>query len=368
MKIVLLGPYPPYRGGISDTNQELCKNLIELGHDVEIFNFKLQYPSIFFPGKSQYSKTLNNNVLKSFKIINSINPYNWINVAKAINKLKPDILINSYWSPYFSPCFFTINKMVSKKIKKIGIIHNAFPHESILFQKHLFKLYVNSIDEFICFSNKVKEQINLLIPKKKGKTIFHPVHEKFGDVVEKEKARNKLKLKKNIKYILFFGIIRPYKGLDILLKSLDLVLSKEKNIELLIVGESYDSITKYKKIINDSLYKNKIHFFNNYIEDDDLKYWFSASDLVVQPYKKSSQSGITPLAFQFEVPTVVTDVGGLSEQITNKVNGFICKPNFRDLAEKIILALNFNKKLIVKEMKKQKEKLNWVNFTKSLLK
>ena len=158
-----------------------------------------------------FYKNLNNNVLKSFKIINSINPYNWINVAKAINKLKPDILINSYWSPYFSPCFFTINKMVSKKIKKIGIIHNAFPHESILFQKHLFKLYVNSIDEFICFSNKVKEQINLLIPKKKGKTIFHPVHEKFGDVVEKEKARNKLKLKKNIKYILFFGIIRAYK-------------------------------------------------------------------------------------------------------------------------------------------------------------
>ena len=367
MNIVILGPYYPYRGGISDTNQELFENLINAGHNVQVINFKLQYPSLFFPGKMQYITNYNNTIKKSIRIINTINPFNWLYVAKKINELAPDLLINSYWSPYFSPCFSLINRMLNKQIVKIGLIHNAFPHEKIIFQKEFLKFYINSIDKYVCFSETVKNQIHSLIPKKKGKTIYHPIHRKFGNPIEQKKARKKLNLKNNVIYILFFGTIRAYKGLDILLKSMQFVFLKEKKVELLIVGENYESLNKYSKFLNNPDYKNKIHLFNNYIDDDELKYWFSASDLVIQPYKRSSQSGITPLTFQFEVPTITTNVGGLSEQIKNNINGFICEPNHQDLSNKITFALNFDKNIMLREIKRQKEKLNWIKFIKSLL-
>jgi hypothetical protein len=179
MRIVLLGPYYPFRGGISDTNQELFNSLIKKGHKVDIIDFKLLYPKLLFPGKNQYEESYK--FFKSQKIINSINPINWFFVAKKINKLKPDLIISSYWTGFLSPCLTIINKLIDKKFKKIGIIHNSISHEKRFFEKILLKFYLNNIDKFFTLSENVQNQINKICSYSKGETLFHPIPEKYGE-------------------------------------------------------------------------------------------------------------------------------------------------------------------------------------------
>ncbi len=249
MNIVVIGPYFPYRGGISDTNQELCENLQKLGHSVIVFTFSLQYPSIFFPGKTQLSSKSKSPIIKGKRIINSLSPFNWISTVKKINNIDPDMLISCYWTPYMAPCFSFINRLINKKIKKIGLIHNAFPHENNLLQKNLLKFYLNSIDKHITFSKNVTNQINKIYNVKNGITLFLPVPKKFGEPINKNLSKEKLNLCKDSIYILFFGLIREYKGLDILIKSMSKIIEEKNKVKLLIVGENYKSIKNYKKII-----------------------------------------------------------------------------------------------------------------------
>jgi len=367
MNIVVIGPYFPYRGGISDTNQELCENLQKLGHSVIVFTFSLQYPSIFFPGKTQLSSESMSPKIKGKRIINSLSPFNWISTVKKINNIDPDILISCYWTPYMAPCFSLINRLINKKIKKIGLIHNAFPHENNFLQKIILKFYLNSIDKHVTLSKNVTNQINKIYSVKNGITLFHPVPKKFGEPINKNLAKEKLNLSKDSIYILFFGLIREYKGLDILIKSMSKIIEEKNEVKLLIVGENYKSIKKYKKIIDRNKLNNNILLNNKFINENEIKYWFCSSDLVIQPYRKASQSGISSLAFQFEIPTVSTNIKGLSEFIIDNQDGFISEPNHKDLSNKILFAIDFDKKLLINKIKLKKDKYNWGKFVSQLI-
>tara|TARA_B100000902_G_C27304963_1_gene914920 strand:- start:1092 stop:2201 length:1110 start_codon:yes stop_codon:yes gene_type:complete len=367
MNIVVIGPYFPYRGGISDTNQELCENLQKLGHSVIVFTFSLQYPSIFFPGKTQLSSKSKSPIIKAKRIINSLSPFNWISTVKKINNIDPDMLISCYWTPYMAPCFSFINRLINKKIKKIGLIHNAFPHENNLLQKNLLKFYLNSIDKHITFSKNVTNQINKIYNVKNGITLFLPVPKKFGEPINKNLSKEKLNLCKDSIYILFFGLIREYKGLDILIKSMSKIIEEKNKVKLLIVGENYKSIKNYKKIIKRKKLNNNILFKDKFIDENEIKYWFCCSDLVIQPYKKASQSGISSLSFQFEIPTVTTNIKGLSEYIIDNQDGFISEPNHKDLSNKILFAIDYDKKLMINKIKIKKDKYNWEKFVSHLI-
>ena len=367
MNIVLIGPFFPYRGGISDTNQELCESLIKTGHKVDVITFKLQYPRFLFPGKTQFHKNNLKQNVKSIRIINSINPFNWINTSKVINDLNPDLVISCYWTAFLAPCLLVINNIINNKIKKIGLIHNAYPHEKSIFQKTLFKKYLKSINEYVTFSKNIKEEIIKISPFQKGVSLFHPVPEKFGNPIEKYIAKKKIGLENNIRYLLFFGLIREYKGLDILLKSMIEIIKKNSDVKLLIVGENYEPLKKYHDLVYKYKLEKSVSFINKFVNQDEIKYWFCSSELVILPYKNASQSGIASLAIQFEIPIVSSDVGGLSEFIIDDKDGFLSKPDSKELSNKILIALNSDLNSIKKEIKIKKKELTWTNFTSLIL-
>ncbi len=369
MKIFLLGPCYPYRGGISDTNEELAETLRLQGHTIEMINFKMLYPTILFPGKTQYQTTIKKDLnFSNQRLINSINLLSWNKVVKKINSSDIDLLISSHWTTSISICMTYINERISKKIKKIGLIHNAYPHENSLFSSFFLKRYLRSLNEYVTFSKVVKEHIEKNSPKIIGKTFFLPVPNKFGNSIKPIVAKKKLELCPKTKYLMFFGVIRPYKGLDLLIKAFDILRKTKNNVELLIVGENYESINKYQSLKEFSNNKKYIKFVNKFIDEKMLKYWFSAVDIVIQPYKNASQSGVTSLAIHFEKILVTTNTGGLSELIENEKNGFTCEVNFHDISKTIDNALSCDKNTILKNLRRTKKILSWKNFTKKLLK
>lgn len=366
MNIVLIGPYYPFRGGISDTNQELCQSLIKSGHNVEVINFKLLYPKILFPGKSQFD--YNNGVdLKSKKILNSINPINWFFVAKKINSLNPDLIISTYWTGFLSPCLYAVNKL-TKNIKKIGVIHNSISHENKFFEKKLLKIYLSSLTNIFTLSKNVLNQIKNISSSYNARSLYHPLPEKFGNKINEDEAKRRLKLKVKNRYILFFGLIREYKGVELLIRSIPKILEKNNDVKLMIVGENYISLKKYKILIDKLGISENIIFKNEYVKNNDVKYWFSASELVILPYKTASQSGIIPLSIKFETPVVCSNINGLKEDVIDNQTGFLFERSVENLSNKINYALNTNKKKIISNIIKHKKNLSWDNFNKELLK
>ena len=368
MNIVVIGPLYPYRGGISDTNKELCESLISSGHKVEVINFKLLYPKFLFPGKTQFHQSDENTNLKSHRIINTVNPVNWIRVIKKINELNPDLLISTYWTGLLSPSYYIINKLVSNKIKKIGIIHNVIPHEKRLAEKKLLKLYLSGLDKYFTLSKNVLDQIKKISKKSKGINLFHPLLKKFGIKEDKIISKKILGLNNDNEYILFFGLIREYKGLETLIKSMPRVVETNPNVKLLIVGENYISMKKYYQLIEKLNISKNILVKNTFIDNDKIKYWFSSSELVIIPYKTASQSGITSLSFQFEIPTVSSNINGLNELIEDNETGYLFNRNSDELALKINNALKSDRKNIINNIIKLKKELTWKKFIIQILK
>ena len=368
MNIVVIGPFYPYRGGISDTNKELCESLINNGHKVEIINFKLLYPKVLFPGKTQFQKITEKKNLKSYRIVNTLNPFSWIRVVKKINGLKADLIITTYWTGLLSPCYYFINKFVNNKVIKIGIIHNVISHEKRLIEKQLIKLYLKGLDKYVTLSKNVSNQIEKIYKKTNGIKLFHPLPTKFGVKENKIKSKKLLGLNIKDKYILFFGLIRKYKGLEILINSMPKILEINPNIKLLIVGENYISMKKYYQLIDKLNISSSIIIKNKFIDNDKIKYWFSSSELVVIPYSKASQSGITALSFQFEVPTVSSNIDGLKELISDNESGYLFNRNANELALKINYALSADRENIINNIIRIKKELTWEKFINQILK
>jgi glycosyltransferase involved in cell wall biosynthesis len=366
MRIAYLSTFYPFRGGIAQFNTSLFREL-QKQHDVNAFTFKRQYPNLLFPGKTQYlSKNEDGNLIQDVQLLDSINPFSYLTTAGGINAFKPDILIMKYWISFFGPSLGTTAKLLNKNVKRITILDNVISREKRFFDKAFTKFFLNQNDGFVVMSESVKNDLISLKPDAKFIKMEHPLYDHFGDKINREEASRQLNLSPDKKTLLFFGFIRDYKGLDILIKAFNFL---DASYQLVIAGETYGSFKKYRLLIDSNKNKERIHVFNDYINDAKVPAFFSAADVCVLPYKYTTQSGIAALAYHFDLPLIATDVGGLKESIGSKGTGIIvsqCKP------ELIAQAVEdyFNKKLsgkFIPNIKKVKQELSWKKFADLLI-
>lgn len=370
--IVIVGSAHPFRGGgISTFNERLCRALNEAGNETSIFNFTLQYPSIFFPGSNQYTDEPAPEGLTIKNRVNSINPINWWQVGNEIMKLKPDLVIFRYWIPFMAPCFGTIARRIQKnrQTRIISIVDNIIPHESRFGDRRLTSYFVRSMDGFVTMSKTVEEGLATFDYKKPRISTPHPLYDNFGAAVPKQEALRKLGLDSQFTYLLFFGFIRDYKGLDLLLEALADDRLKSLPIRLIVAGEFYSRPEPYYEIINKNELQNRVHLFTHFIPNHEVPWYFSACDLVVQPYKNATQSGVTQVAMHFNKPIVTTNVGGLADMVSHGKTGYVVKPDPREIASAVVDALGENKiTFFEKNIQIEKQKFSWETMVGSIIK
>lgn len=332
-KIAFLSVFYPYRGGISQSSGSLYHSLIK-SNEVYPINFKRQYPDLLFPGKTQFvPEGDETEKLESNRLLDSINPINWVSTAKYINNLKPDILLTRFWIPFLAPSLGTVLKYTKKHTQNIAIVDNAIPHEKRFGDTGLTNYYLKQNHKFIALSKSVERDLNEMLPNAKVYYHPHPVYDRFPLKIDKIQARKKLNISDKDKIILFFGFIRDYKGLDILLESMKFI---DDNIKLLIAGDVYGSFEKYDKIIKNNGLEERVIKIIDYIPDEEVSIYFSASDLCVQPYRSATQSGIANISTHYNIPIIATDVGGLKEVIEPfNIGKIVTKANEKELSEKI---------------------------------
>lgn len=365
MRIAILSPFYPYRGGLAQLNARLYTELSKR-NEVKAFTFTTLYPDFLFPGKTQYvSEGDSATVIDSDRTLSSINPFTYIRTAKRINKFAPDILIIPYWMSFLSPAFGSVCLFLNKKIKVISLVHNAISHERTLLEKPLAKYFFNRCDAFIVMSEPVKN--DLLTLKKDARILLqpHPIYDHYAEHTDKSLACEKLGIRADRKNLLFFGLIRDYKGLDILIEAMS---GLDDSYQLIISGESYGSFDKYTELISQSSLKDNIIVFEQYIPDEMVTTLFSAADVLVLPYKSATQSGVVALAYQLELPMVATDVGALGDTIKDSDTGVVvseASPNI--VAEGIKEFFGSGNIPQYKEnLIKEKKRLSWDNFTRSI--
>ena len=336
MNIVLLGTAYPFRGGLATFNERLARQLQAEGHKVEVITFTLQYPSFLFPGKTQYSTENAPTDLQISQQVNSCNPFNWIKVGRRICQMQPDLLITCYWMAFFAPCYSIIERLAKHngKTRTIALVHNMIPHEPSILDKLFAPFYVRTTDGFVALSESVVQDIDRLDPTHKPKTSYpHPIYDHYGEPISKEQACQALQLAPEKQYMLFFGLVRAYKGLDLLLDAFGKVKDQLPNLQLIIAGEFYEDEDKYRTQIANNQLTDRVIIRNEFIADADLRKYFGAADLIVQPYKSATQSGVTQVAFHFEKPMLVTNVGGLGEIVHDRKMGYAVEPNADAIAD-----------------------------------
>ena len=376
MKIVILGTSWPYRGGLATFNERLARQFVAEGHEVEIWTFTLQYPSFLFPGKTQYTAEPAPDDLVIRRELNSCNPFNWLRVGKAIRKAAPDLLICCYWMSFFAPSYGLISRMARKngKTKCIALVHNMIPHEPTILDKLFAPYFVASQDGFVALSDSVVKDIdnierkisNLKCPisNKPKVSSPHPIYDHYGERMTKEEACQALNLDPGKSYMLFFGLVRAYKGLDLLLDAFAFIKDQLPDLQLIIAGEFYEHEDKYRTQIAANGLTKRVILRNEFIPDGDLRKYFGAADLIVQPYKTATQSGVTQVAFHFEKPMLVTNVGGLGEIVHDHQMGYACEPNAQAIATDILdYYTQHRQAAYTAYLQKEKTKYAWSKMT-----
>ena len=365
MKIALLSCFYPYRGGIAQFNANLFQEL-SANNEVKAFNFSRQYPSVLFPGKTQYVTPEDEAVpIESEALLDTVSPFSWLRTARAIRKFAPDLLIMRYWMPYFAPSLGYVARHCG--CKSVAILDNVIPHERHFFDKFLTRYFTNGISGGITLCSEVNDDLLSIAPKLPRKVIFHPLYSHFGDKLPREEAERLLGLAPGKKNLLFFGLIRDYKGLDILI---DAFGKLGEEYQLIVAGEPYGSFDKYADLIDASGCKDRIHLFLNYVKDSEVKVYFSASDLTVLPYRSATQSGVSSVSYHFNVPMIVTDVGGLKETIGKRGTGLVAdSPDSTEIATLIQRYFNSPdiKQQCLGNISKEKERLSWHKFCEEML-
>ncbi|MGN6194431.1 MAG: glycosyltransferase family 4 protein [Ginsengibacter sp.] len=372
-KIIIIGSaYPLRGGGIATFNERLAKEFINEGFDTTIYTFSYQYPSFLFPGKTQYSSEPAPEGIPIKIKINSVNPFNWIKVGNELRKLKPNVIVVRYWLPFMGPCLGTILRRVKKNhhTKIICIADNILPHEKRPGDKMFTKYFIKPVDSFITMSEKVLRDLKKFAKDKPAKLVLHPLYDNFGAIITKQEARKKLGISEEDKVILFFGFIRKYKGLDILLPAFKKVIEegKIKNLKLLIAGEFYEDEKNYEELLNDPVIKDHLILHTRFIANSEVKYYLCAADCVIQPYRSATQSGVTPLAYHFEIPMIVTNVGGLPSMVADKKAGLIAEPNAESLAKKIEEYFELGEVFFLPFLKEEKKRFSWKIMIDAILK
>ena len=371
-KVIIIGTAHPFRGGLASFNQRIAKEFQEQGDEVEIFTFTLQYPSIVFPGKTQYSDGPAPTNLSIQRTFSSINPFTWIKTGRAIKALKPDIVLCRFWLPFMGPCFGTMLRIIkqNKHTKILSLIDNIIPHEQRIGDKQLAQYFVNQVDAFVVMSKSVQRDLQQFLKEQPVKYIPHPVYDNYGDPLEKPVARQWLNIPTAGEYILFFGFIRDYKGLDLLLRAMADERIQQREIQLIVAGEYYGGKEKYETLIKELGIADRLILKTDFIPNEEVKYFFSAADLVVQPYKSATQSGISQLCYHFEKPMVVTNVGGLPEIVRHEQGGYVVPVEVTAIADAILAFYEKEKEAdfisVVKEVKKEFAWDSMINGMKEL--
>ena len=356
MRIAILSCFYPYRGGISQFNANL---FAELGkcHEIKAWNFSRQYPGFLFPGKTQYVTPEDEAArIEADATLDTLNPFTWVKTARAIRAWKPDLVVLPYWMSWFAPSLGFVGRRCGTKC--LGLLHNVIPHEPHWFDAPLTKYYLKSCQGYVCMANSVKQDLLKLRPGAKNIVRQHPLYTHFGEKLEK--------VDNGKKTLLFFGLIREYKGLDILLEAFR---ELPQDYELIIAGECYGSFDKYQAIIDSLPGKDRVKVFQGYVKDSEVKNYFGQADLVVLPYRSATQSGIGAIACHFGVPMLVTDVGGLKESVGDAGTGiFAARPAPEEVRREILryFANPAIRQSCEQAMARERERLSWASFCKAL--
>lgn len=372
MRIVILGSaYPLRGGGIASFNERLAAHFQELGHEVDIYSFTLQYPSFLFPGKSQYSDEPAPTGLNIKTRVNSINPLNWLRVGRELRDARYDLLIVRFWMPFFGPCLGTIQRQVrkNKHTKIVCIADNIIPHEQRLGDKLLIRYFLKSVDACVTMSKSVLADLKMLSPQMPAVYTPHPLYDNYGAHLSKPEARKLLHIDQKDKVILFFGFIRQYKGLDMLLEALADARLRDLNIKLLLAGEFYGDPAPYFALIKKYHLEESIYMHTDFIPNQEVGRYFSAADCVVLPYRSATQSGITQVAYHFDLPMIVSNVGGLPELVQDGYVGYVVDPDVDSIATGIASFYHHDKeKQFRTNIIDEKKKYSWDTFCNELLK
>lgn len=370
MKIAIIGTAWPFRGGLAAYNERLAKALKDAGHTVKIHTFSLQYPSVLFPGKTQLASWEKPADLDISQDVNSVNPFNWIAAGNKIRKANYDLVIIKYWLPFMGPAFGTILRLIkrNKKTKVVTILDNIIPHEGRPGDKQFTNYFVKPVDAFIAMSDSVMTDLGQFDQQKPRLLNPHPLFDNFGIKEDKAIARQRIGVEVEGTFFLFFGFIRDYKGLDLLIEAMSQPAVKASGAKVIVAGEFYSNEEKYLGLIKQFGVEDQIVLKTEFIPDHEVAHYFNACDVVVQPYKDATQSGVTQIAYHFEKPMIVTNVGGLAEIVPHKKSGLICEPNALSLAEALIEVLKPNQiQTLTEGTKEEKKRFTWEAMVDSIM-
>jgi D-inositol-3-phosphate glycosyltransferase len=367
-KILIVGPAYPLRGGLATYDERLCREFLAQGHSCEILSFSLQYPSLLFPGKTQFSTDKAPADLVIHSEVNSINPLNWIQIGNKFSKKKYDLVIFRYWMSFMAPSFGTIARALRKSgARVIAITDNIVPHEKRFFDYAFTNYFLNSCDGFLSMSKDVQKQAQALQPNKKVAYVAHPMYDMFGSAQDKKIAKEKLGLAPDTNYLLFFGFIRKYKGLNLLLNSFAKVNRSGLKVKLIVAGEFYEDSAPYLAQIKELGLESDVVLKTDFIPNEEVSTYFSASDMVVQTYLSATQSGVTQIAYYYNKPMLVTDVGGLAELVPTGKVGYVCQQDEKEIAAAIHDFYTAQREpTFARGVEEEKAKFTWEYLTQQL--
>ncbi|MDP4965619.1 MAG: glycosyltransferase [Salibacteraceae bacterium] len=371
MKIAIIGTSWPFRGGLAAYNERLAKAFVDAGHEVKIHTFSLQYPGFLFPGKTQLASWEKPADLNIVEDVNSVNPINWLITGNKIKNERPDLVVVKFWLPFMGPAFGTILRRIKSNghTKVVSVLDNIIPHEVRFGDRPFTNYFTKPVDAFLSQSASVQEDLSQFDTAKPRTLNPHPLFDNFGARESVELARQRIGVPIEGIYFLFFGFIRDYKGLDLLVEAMSDSRLKASGAKVIVAGEFYSNEEKYLNLIKKHGVSDDIILKTEFIPDDQVAHFFNACDVVVQPYKDATQSGVTQIAYHFEKPMIVTNVGGLAEIVPHGKSGFVCEPNAKSLAETLVNVLQPGMvDQLTEGTKEEKKRFTWETMVESIFK
>lgn len=364
--VYIVSPAHPLRGGIASSSERLAQELQSDGFSVKLISYTLQYPSFLFPGKTQFTDDPAPGGLTIAALINTVNPFNWWKVGRRLAREAPDLVIFRYWLPFMGPCLGAIARLIrfNGRTRCVALADNIIPHEKRPGDRLFTQYFCSAMDGFIAMSKSVQEDIGQFAHKQQPTELIpHPIYDNYGDSVSRQTALQHLGLSQDVAYLLFFGFIRDYKGLDLLLRAMVEPALKKLNLQLIVAGEYYGNEETYKALIAGLGIADRLVMRTDYISNEEVRYYFSAADLVVQPYKTATQSGISQLAYHFEKPMVITNVGGLPEIVPHGEAGYVVDPTPAAIADAVADFFENNRSAALSRgVALGKKRFSWANM------
>lgn len=369
MRIALLGTAYPFRGGLATFNERLAAELLAQGHQVHLFTFTVQYPAWLFPGKTQYREGPPP-PLPILRTLHSLNPLSWLKTGRAIAAFRPDLVLTKFWLPFMAPAFGSALRIARRRypsLLRLAILDNVVPHEARPGDRLFTRYFIGAVEGAVAMSRTVEEDWQKLTSKP-VRRLFHPIYDSYGPPLPREEACKALGLDPACRYFLFFGLIRPYKGLDLLLEAWKApALQAHTNLRLLIAGELYEPFERYAPLLQAPENQGRVVFHEGFVPDEKVPLYFSAADVVVQPYRSATQSGVTQIAYHFLRPMVVTHTGGLPEMVPHGQAGLVCEPSPAALSQALVQMAETPPERFYPALRLLRETWSWRAFAKELL-